>query len=557
MSSSSFATAPDRRPEMDARQTLALLRRRLGLLIACVVFGAGSAYLVSQSLPKTYDATVTLIVGQSLQAVSPDINGLLASQRLSQTYADLVTTGPLLSRVIVREGLSLTMEDLRKLVKANVALNSTLVTITATNGDAAKAASIANSVAEELIAASPAISGRSSEIQQFLDRDLLAAQSQIEETQAEVQRLVGVTDRTPEQNAQLEVLQGRLVSLRQTYATLLGFSSSSGSSLLTVVDPAVAPLEPASPRVLLNTLLAGIVGLLLALGLIFLREYLDDTLKSPDDVEASTGLPTLGTIIRMKGDKGRKAMYRLAAILYPRSPAAEGYRTLRTNIEFAGVDSPAHTILITSAIPGEGKTTTAANLAAVFAQTGHATLLLDADLRKPGIHKMFDLQNTAGLTTMFRSDDVQLRDVVQATEQQHLSVMTTGPLPPNPAELLRSSRMRAILERLAGSVEFVVIDSPPLQAVTDAAILSSLVDGTVLVVDAGRTRRGAVQSGHEALTKVGGRILGVTLNRMSEAMSNDYYYYYDYSGGYGTKDKKAAGTPAALSAPASVPDKGG
>lgn len=519
---------------MDARQTLALIRRHLLLLGACVVFGAGSAYLVSQSLPKTYTSTVTLLVGQSLQAVSPDINGLLASQRLSQTYTELVSTGPLLSRVIAREGLNVTPENLRKLVTANAPLNSTLVTITATNGDAARAASVANAIAEELIAASPGISGRSSEIQQFLDRDLLAAQAQIEETQAEVQRLVGLTNRSSAEDAQLEVLQGRLISLRQTYATLLGFSSSSGSSLLTVVDPAVAALEPSSPRVLLNAMLAAIVGLILALGLIFLREYLDDTLKSPDDVEAATGLPTLGTIIRMKGDKGRKAMYRLVAMLYPLSPEAEAYRTLRTNIEFASVDKPVRTILVTSAIPGEGKTTTAANLAVVFAQTGHATLLVDADLRRAQVHKMLGLHNTTGLTNLIRSDDVQLPDVIQATEQEHLSVLTSGPHPPNPAELLRSSRMRTILERLVGSYEFVIIDSPPLQAVTDAAIVSSIVDGTVLVVDAGRTRRGAVQNGHAAVVKGGGRILGVTLNRLSEAMSNEYYSY-DYRGGYGIR----------------------
>jgi capsular exopolysaccharide synthesis family protein len=308
------------------------------------------------------------------------------------------------------------------------------------------------------------------------------------------------------------------------------------------VDPAVAPLDPASPRILLNTLLAALVGLLLAVGIAFLAEYLDDTLKSPDDVEAVTGLPTLGTILRMKGDEGRSTIYRLAAILYPRSPAAEAYRTLRTNIEFASVDAPARMILVTSAIPGEGKTTTAANLAAVFAQAGHTTLLVDADLRKPGAHKIFDLPNAQGLTNLLRTDDVTVRDLAQPTEQEHLSVLTTGPLPPNPAELLRSARMHTVLERLAASAEFVIVDSPPLQAVTDAAILSSLVDGTVLVVDAGRTRSGAVRNGRETLAKVGARVLGVTLNRMSESMSGDYYYY-DYYGGYGadTEGKGARG----------------
>jgi capsular exopolysaccharide synthesis family protein len=363
---------------------------------------------------------------------------------------------------------------------------------------------------------------------------------------------VGLSARTLEEEAQLQTLQGRLVSLRQTYATLLGFSSTSGANLLTIVDPASPPLDPASPRVLLNTLLAMLVGLLLAVGIAFLVEYLDDTLKSPEAVEAATGLPTLGTIIRMKGDEGRSPIYRLAAILYPRSPAAEAYRTLRTNIEFASLDAPARTILVTSAIPGEGKTTTAANLAAVFAQAGHTTLLVDADLRKPGVHKIFDLPNTAGLTSLLRTDEARLQDVAQATDQEHLSVLTTGPLPPNPAELLRSTRMQTVLERLAASSEFVIVDSPPLQAVTDAAILSSLVDGTVLVVDAGRTRSGAVRNGREALAKVGARVLGVTLNRMSESMSGDYYYY-DYYGGYGTDTK---GTGPKLDGVARRPEPG-
>ena len=525
---------------MDARRAFSVVRRWLWLLIACVLLAAGAAFLVSNSLQKMYEGKVTLIVGQSLQSTSPDYNQLLASQRLSQTYADLVTTGPLLGRVIAQEALDVTPEELRALVTADAPRDSTLITITVTDPDPVRVASIANTIANELIAASPAISGRDSEVQQFVDRDLDAAQRQILDTQAEVERLIGLSERTPEQESRLEALQGRLVSLRQTYATLLGFSSTSGTNLLTIVDPAAPPAEPSSPRVLLNTLLAALIGLMLAFGVAFLMEYLDDTLKSPQDVEETTGLPTLGTIIRMKGDDGRSEIYRLATILYPRSPAAEGYRTLRTNIEFASIDSPTRVILVTSAIPGEGKTTTAANLAAVFAQTGHSTLLVDADLRKPGVHKIFDLPNGRGLTDLFRSDDVALHEVAQPTEQEQLAVITTGPLPPNPAELVRSSRMRTVLQRIAGSVEFVIVDSPPLQAVTDAAILSSLVDGTVLVVDAGRTRSGAVRNGREALAKVGARVLGVTLNRMSESMSGDYYYY-DYYGGYGAAGKGQKG----------------
>ena len=437
-------------------------------------------------------------------------------------------------------------------MKANAPRDSTLVTVTVTDPDPVRVASIANSIADELINMSPAVVGQDSSVQEFVQSDLKAVQAQIEETQTEVQRLVGLTARSPEQETQLQTLQARLVSLRQTYVTLLGFSSNSGSNLLTVVDPAVSPVAPASPRVLLNTLLAALVGLMLAVGIAFLVEYLDDTLKSPDDVEAVAGLPTLGTIIRMKGDEGRSTIYRLAAILYPRSPVAEAYRTLRTNIEFASVDEPVKVILVTSAIPGEGKTTTAANLAAVFAQAGHATLLVDADLRKPGVHRIFNLPNAQGLTNLLRSDEAIVRDLAQATEQEHLTVLTTGPLPPNPAELLRSSRMHTVMERLAASAEFVIVDSPPLQAVTDAAILSALVDGTVMVIDAGRTRSGAVRNGRETLAKVGARVLGVTLNGMSESMSGDYYYY-DYYGGYGADAKGKGETKKGETAAAPKP----
>lgn len=517
---------------MDTRRSLGVLRHWAWLLVASVLLAGGAAFLVSSALPKTYEASVTLIVGQSLQATSPDYNQLLASQRLSQTYADLATTSPILSRVIDREGLDTTPDDLAKRISASAPTNSTLVTLTVDDPDQARVAAIANTLADELIATSPSVNGRSSAVQSFVDKDLLAIQQQIEDAQAEVQRLSAIAVRTADEESQLQALQGRLVSLRGTYGTLLQFSSTSGSNLLTVVNPAVQPIDAASPRVLLNTVLAALAGLLLAVGAAYLLEYLDDTLKSADDVDAAVGLSTLGAIIRMKGDADRAPMYRLATILYPRSPAAEAYRTLRTNIEFAAVEAPVRAILVTSSVPGEGKTTTAANLAAVFAQAGKRTVLVDCDLRKPGVHRIFGLPNATGLTTMLRNERAELADVAQSTEQESLRVVTTGPLPPNPAELVRSERMRAALGRIAADADYVIVDSPPLQAVTDAAILSTLVDGTLLVVDAGRTRSGAVRSGREALAKVGARVLGVTLNRLSESMSGAYYYY-DYYGGYG------------------------
>jgi capsular exopolysaccharide synthesis family protein len=190
------------------------------------------------------------------------------------------------------------------------------------------------------------------------------------------------------------------------------------------------------------------------------------------------------------------------------------------------------TLLVTSSIPGEGKTTTASNLAVVFAQAGRRVLLVDADLRKPGIHLVFDLPNAHGLTTMLRTDEISLEAIAQVTEQENLLVLTTGPLPPNPAELLGSHRMRSILERLKAGGDIVIFDSPPLQAVSDSAILSSFLDGTIFVIDAGRSRRGTVRQGRETLAKAGARVLGVVLNRLSGGTRGTYAGYYgeDYGG---------------------------
>ena len=533
---------------MDLRRQIGVVRSWLWLLIVGLLLAGGAAYLVSSALPRVYEGKVTLLVGQSSSSSSPNYNDLLASQRISQTYADLATTGTILAQVIADAGVGLTPDEFRGRVKADAARDSSLVTVTVEDGDPGRAADLANAIASQLIAASDSVYGNNSQVQDFIAGQISAAQLQIQDTQGEIDRLSGLPARTGAEEQQLQALRDRITALRQTYAAMLALPGSAANAI-TVVDRATPPEAPSSPRVLLNTLLAALVGLLLALGIAFTMEYLDDTVKSSEDVEAATGLATLGTVIKMKGDGGRSEIYRLAALLYPRGPAAEAYRTLRTNLEFASVDEPVRTLLVTSSIPSEGKTTTASNLAVAFAQAGRKVIVLDADLRKPGVHKLFDLPNTSGLTSLLRTDEVGVDDVALETEQENLRVITTGPLPPNPAELLGSQRMRTILGRLAGVADLVVLDSPPLQAVTDAAILSAVTDGTLLVVDAGRTRRGAARNGREALAKSGARVLGAALNRISQRAAGDYVYY-DYYRAYGAEAAAKSGEQgASASAP--------
>lgn len=525
-STSVESTPSGRRIPVDLQRQIAVLRQWLPLLVVSVLLAAVVALVVSNLLPKSYEAKATLIIGQSLSAVNPDYGQLQVSQRLATTYATVATTRPILAAVIRELDLDDTPVNMAKRVRADAPIDSTLLTISAQDSDPERAAAIANTLAEQLIEASPAIQGRQVEFQASIDADLKATQAQIAAAQARVETLGAIVTRTPVDDAELVALEGRLVSLRSTYATLLSFSSSNASNLLSVVEPAVAPITPDSPKPLLNTFLAAILGLLMASGVVFVAELLNDKIKDADAVQEVTNLSTLGSIAKMRGGSDRREFYRLASVLHPHSSVTEAYRTLRANIEFASVDAPVQTLLVTSSVPGEGKTVTAANLAVVFAQAGRRVLLVDADLRKPGVHSVFDVSNTHGLTSLLRTDDMSLGLVTHTTEQANLLILTAGPTPPNPAELLGSQRMRTILERLKAASDLIIFDSPPLQAVTDAAILSAFLDGTLFVIDAGRSQKRAVRLGREALDRAGANVLGAVLNRTTSSTHVDYAAYY-------------------------------
>jgi succinoglycan biosynthesis transport protein ExoP len=541
---------------VDLRRLIALVRSWLPLLVVAAVLSGGAGYLVSRLQPKVYEAATTLLVGQALSTANPDYTQLLVAQSLTSTYATVGHTRPMMEAVIKDLGLQTTPDDLSARVRVEAPRDTTTLTITAQDSDPAMAAKIANSLSSALVAASASIQGRDAAFQKSIDDGLVATQNLIEATQQQVDQLVANPDRTPKDDATLESLQGRLASLRSTYATLLGFSSGAATNLLTVIEPAVAPASPVLPRTLLNTLLAGALGLIVVFGVAFIADQLDDSIKDADAVRDVTGLSTLGTIARMRSHAGRSEIYQLAAILYPRSTVSEAYRTLRSNIEFAAVDGPVRTLLVTSASPQEGKSVTAANLAAVYAQAGRTVLLVDADLRSPSIDRLFRLDNTRGLTTLLGTNARTLGLVTHATEQENLRVLTSGPLPPNPAELLASHRMQGLLKTLEESADIVIFDSPPLHPVTDAAVLSSFVDGTIMVVDAKRSRRRLVRLAREALGHAGATTLGVVLNRASSADKAYGQYYGREEAVPASSDPgiRAAGTSHARAVSADLPD---
>ncbi len=316
-----------------------------------------------------------------------------------------------------------------------------------------------------------------------------------------------------------------------------------------VIDTAKEPRSPIKPRRFQNLLLALIVGLTLGGGLAFFTESLDRSIKNPEEAEALLGLPVIGLIPSIgelngqaKGsrDEIERISSRLVTHFVPRSPVAEAYRTVRTNLSFSRPDNPPRTILVTSAVPQEGKTTTTANLAITLAQMGGKTLIVDSDLRRPAIRKVFNLESKEGLTDYLIGKGA-LDALIRTTDIPNLFILPAGQIPPNPSEVLGSQRMKELVAELSRRFEMVFFDSPPVVAVTDAAVLSRNTDGVVLVVQSGATDREAVARAKTLLGNVQANLLGLVLNNIrieSTYGSYHYRYYYHYYDSEGGKKRK-------------------
>ncbi len=380
--------------------------------------------------------------------------------------------------------------------------------------------------------------------EEFLQAAVNAQKSQASE---QAQKMVQYNILKREADTNTQMYQSLLQKLKEA-----SLSAGLRSSNVRIVDAAMIPPSPASPQKARDIGLAFIVGLVGGIGLAFFREYLDNTVKTPDDIETLTHLPSLAIVPSLPGStyirptsrmlKGADAQAarengkRVALIAHeqPQSQIAEAFRALRTSLLLSRADQPPQVILVTSALPKEGKTTAAVNLAMTLAQLGDRTLLIDSDLRKPGIGKL--LGTNGGPSTGLSSYLAGACDLPGCTHSwpgaPELSVIPSGPIPPNPAELLSSQRLVDAIEALRQQYKFIVVDSPPIMLATDAVIVSTWSDGVLIVARSGETPKGAFSRAHELLGGVKCRLLGVILNAVNTAAPEYYYRYYPYYGDY-------------------------
>jgi polysaccharide biosynthesis transport protein len=543
------------------------LWRRAWLILLLVMLGAGAGYAYSKTQTPMYSSSIRVMVMRPLQEQSSDLTRFMTNQQIVDTYAQLGQTTGFNQKVIQRAGTI-------GFVSAFAMQDSQFIILSAQTPNPQMAAPLLNAAVEVLAEEIRAVqASRYTQVEDGLtvqidglvvemertqqainERYKLLVAAEKEKLEADIYILEGQLAAAAPDSPQASQLQTRLLASRQAYAALLQtnrvaasrdsevtrlertltlyqnlystlstnrenvrLSKLQGTPTLIKVEEPFEPFAPFTPRTRRNSLLAGLAGLGLGLALVVSFEFLSDTLKSGEAVRQRLRIPILGQIPLGRPEAG------LPVEGDPRSLESEAYRILRTNLAFSAIDRPLQIILVTSPGPGEGKSTLAANLAAVLSQSGRKVLLVDANLRKPSLHKLLDLQNRLGLSDAIRSAETDLLALIQPYDGQNkvrFDVLTSGALPPNPLELLASEQMRRVLGQAAVIFDVILLDTPGLM-MSDAQMLAARADGVLLAGWAGRTRVGAVHNALEILARSRARVLGLVLNAIPGQLRAD------------------------------------
>ena len=513
---------------MELNKFIFPLRKWWWLVAASTLIAAIFSSLSVLRQPTIYQARTTLLIGTTINNPNPSSNELFLGQQLAAAYADLA------NREIVRDATrsALGINRLPQYI-ARALPNTQLIEITVNDTLPERAQTVANELAAQLILLSPtSVQSGGQGRQEFIDQRLNNLELQIKETEAEIENLQEELANTfsaqqiNDKQDQISSLQSKLNTLENNYGLLLSNTQQGAINTLTIIEYADVPSGPIGPRKGLTILLAAAVGFVLAACEAYLLEYLDDTVKSPDAVMRLFSAPIIGRIFEQTEEAQEKRLYDAEN---PNHPITEPIRALRTAIEFTEKDQSLKKILVSSADVGDGKTSVAVNLALSLTQKDKKVFLLDADLRKPNVHKLLNLDNAHGLADLvFSPSAFDWR--TRTKEVRKMTVLTAGNIPPDPAGLLSSESMNLLLSELAEAADVVIIDGPPF-FVADAMILASKVDGVLVVVRPGHTRQSLAKTAMEQIRLVGARVVGIVLNRIP-LRGADYYagksYLYTY-----------------------------
>ena len=499
--------------KLDLRLYWEVLKRRWHIIALIFVIGAVGAYLYAKRQTPIYQG-VTQVEVQSFGSSNSSVINPLADATLSlQSDVQVIESDAVLSRAAQSLNLP-SSKPLRAAVSVGLVPNTQILEIRTVSPNPSTAARWANAVAAAFL---------SFQRDQALT-SVTAATTDIEARVDEIRKEIAAAGTSPVSSSAISSYNAQIVALEAGLNALPG-SQALASGGGSIIVAATRPAAPISPKPARDLVLGALLGLLVALGIVFLLESLDDRLRGSAEVEALTGAPALGSI---PFDRELSGSVASTMVHESTSPVAEAHRTLRTNLRYLSVERPLRTLLVTSSVKGEGKSTTSANLAASFAIAGVRTTLISADLRRPSVHKLFGFSNNEGLVDAVLPN-ARPDLLIQSNELPGLRFLAAGPVPPNPAEILSSSRFVDLLARLSADADLVIIDSPPLLGVADASALAVQVDGVVLVVNPEEVDRRTLAHAVDQLHKAGGRLLGTVLNSVSPSLGYGYNYgYYDY-----------------------------
>jgi capsular exopolysaccharide synthesis family protein len=543
---------------MDLGKYLKIGLRWWWLMLLSMALAATASYIYSQGQPRVYAARTTLMVGSSIiQNVNPNEQDLGLSRTLAEVYSELALRRPITQAVIERLGLDLSPDELSQMIQTSVIPSAQLLEIFVLDVHPQRAQLLANAIAEELILQSPGGGGNEQERDKFIRTQLQELQGKIEDTNTKITEL---EDRLSSLTSAVEIaeVQSQLTQLEQlksdyqnNYNQFLANVSEASPNRLAVFEPATEPTTPVSPNVKMNVAVAAVAGLVLALSTIILLEFFSDTLAwQPGETPSILGLSVLGAVGQV--DKNDNKLLVKNEVW---SPNIDALRTLRSSILLAAEGHSLSTLLITSSVAGEGKSFLAANLAAIIASPGSnladiiaapgsRVILIDADLHRPSLHEIFDMPNLMGLADVLgmpeATMEAMLKKALRPTDIDNLYLLPAGRTPIDPGALLNSPKFQKLLELLKANADLVIIDSGPVLRVVETKVIANVVDGVILVVNDGQTRRKAVQQIIDYFqSKQNNNLLGLVFNRV-KAISRGYSYGY-YAGHSARNKMRRAG----------------